>query len=122
MVKSICCSYKGSQFSSQNWHDNSQQTDSSSKEIDSLLVSPSTRHAHGAQTYMQAKHITHIKFKKTLSQKVKTWPGVVMHTSNAFNPSTQEAEAGRSLSSRPARSIEQVPGQLGLHRETLSWG
>ena len=32
------------------------------------------------------------------------------------------AEAGRSLSSRVAWSTEQVPGQPGLHRETLSWG
>jgi hypothetical protein len=31
-----------------------------------------------------------------------------------------EAEAGRFLSSRPAWSIEWVPGQPGLHRETLS--
>ena len=38
----------------------------------------------------------------------------------AFNPSTWEAEAGRFLSSRPAWSTERVPGQLGLHRETLS--
>jgi hypothetical protein len=42
---------------------------------------------------------------------------VVAH---AFNPSTQEAEAGRSMSLRPAWSTELVPGQPGLHRETLS--
>jgi hypothetical protein len=42
---------------------------------------------------------------------------VVVH---AFNPSTWEAEAGRFLSLRPACSIELVPGQPGLHRETLS--
>ena len=34
--------------------------------------------------------------------------------------SALEAEAGGSLSSRPAWSIELVPGQPGLHRETLS--
>jgi hypothetical protein len=34
--------------------------------------------------------------------------------------STWEAEAGRSLSWRPAWSTEKVPGQPGLHRETLS--
>ena len=39
---------------------------------------------------------------------------------HAFNGGTQEAEAGRSLSSRPAWSTERVPGQPGLHRETLS--
>jgi hypothetical protein len=44
---------------------------------------------------------------------------VVAH---AFNPSTWEAEAGRFLSSRPAWSTEWVPGQPGLHRETLSRG
>ena len=37
-----------------------------------------------------------------------------------FNPSTQEAEAGGFLSSRPAWSTEWVPGQPGLYRETLS--
>ena len=39
---------------------------------------------------------------------------------HAFNPSFWEAEAGRSLSLRLAWSIEQAPGQPGLHRETLS--
>jgi hypothetical protein len=39
---------------------------------------------------------------------------------HAFNPSTQEAEAGGFLSSRPAWSTKWVPGQPGLHRETLS--
>ena len=38
---------------------------------------------------------------------------------HAFNPSTWEAEAGGFLSSRPAWSTEWVPGQPGLHRETL---
>jgi hypothetical protein len=33
---------------------------------------------------------------------------------------TQEAEAGGSMNSRPARSIKRVSGQLVLHRETLS--
>jgi len=36
-------------------------------------------------------------------------------------PSTWEAEAGGFLSSRPAWSTKWVPGQPGLHRETLSW-
>jgi hypothetical protein len=41
---------------------------------------------------------------------------VVVHT---FDLSSQEVEAGRYLSSRPAWSTERVPGQPGLHRETL---
>jgi hypothetical protein len=41
----------------------------------------------------------------------------VAHT---FNPSTWEAEAGGFLSSRPAWSTKCVPGQPGIHRETLS--
>jgi hypothetical protein len=41
---------------------------------------------------------------------------VVVHT---FNLSTWEAETGRSLSSKTAWSTDQVPEQLGLHRETL---
>ena len=43
---------------------------------------------------------------------------VVPHTHNS---SSQELEAGRSLSSRLAWSTEWVPGQPGLYRETLSW-
>ena len=39
---------------------------------------------------------------------------------NAFNPSTQEAETGRSLSLRLAWSTEQVPGEPGIHRENVS--
>jgi len=41
---------------------------------------------------------------------------VVVH---AFNPSTGEAEAGRSMSSRPAWSTEEFQDSQG-HRETLS--
>ena len=43
--------------------------------------------------------------------------GMVAH---AFNPSTRKAEAGEFLSSRPVWSIEWVPGQPGIYRETLS--
>ena len=46
----------------------------------------------------------------------RRWAMVV----HAFNPSTWEAEAGRYLSLGPAWSWEWVPGQPGLHRETLS--
>jgi hypothetical protein len=51
-------------------------------------------------------------FKKQLRGQA-----VVLHT---FNPSTWEAGACESLSSRPAWSTERVPGQPGSHRETLS--
>jgi hypothetical protein len=50
--------------------------------------------------------------------KKATLSGAVV--AHAFDPSTWEAEAGRFLSSRPAWSTEWVPGQPGLHRETLS--
>lgn len=39
-----------------------------------------------------------------------------------FSPSIREAGAAGSLSSGPACSTEQVPGQIGLHKETLSVG
>jgi hypothetical protein len=42
---------------------------------------------------------------------------VVAH---AFNPSTWVADPGGFLSWRPAWSTEWVPGQPGLHRETMS--
>jgi hypothetical protein len=50
-------------------------------------------------------------------KKYRLQPGMVAH---AFNLSTWEAEAGGFLSSRPAWSTKWVPGQPGLHRETLS--
>jgi hypothetical protein len=53
----------------------------------------------------------------TIFRNDKVNRSMVGHT---FNPSTQEAEAGRSLWG--AWSTEWVPGQPGLHRETLSWG
>jgi hypothetical protein len=49
-------------------------------------------------------------------KNLKIERGVVAYT---FIPSTGEAEAGGSLSSRPAWSIAQVLGQPGLHRKTL---
>jgi hypothetical protein len=41
-----------------------------------------------------------------------------MHT---FNPRTPTAKASRSLSLMPTWSTTWVPGQPGLHKETLSW-
>jgi hypothetical protein len=63
-------------------------------------------------------NILHIQNGPFVNHKWSRVPAVVAH---AFNPSTWEAEAGGFLSSRPAWSTEWVPGQPGLHRETLSW-
>lgn len=41
---------------------------------------------------------------------------MVVHT---FNSNIREAEAGGSLNSKLAWALGWVPGQLGLHRETL---
>jgi hypothetical protein len=47
------------------------------------------------------------------------WVVVVAH---AFNPSTQEAEAGASLNLRPAWSTEWVPGQpMNVTQRILVW-
>jgi hypothetical protein len=53
----------------------------------------------------------------TDTKKIGGELGMVAHI---FNASTQEAKAGRFLSSRPAWFTEQAPGQSGLHREILS--
>jgi hypothetical protein len=57
---------------------------------------------------------------QTLNYHLKNIHRLSMVAHN-FNPSTGEAEAGRFLSSRPVWSTKWVPGQPGLHRETLSW-
>jgi hypothetical protein len=55
-------------------------------------------------------------FKNTFLKSLHS-RAVVAHT---INLSTWEAEAGGFLGSRPAWFTERVPGQPGLHRETLS--
>jgi hypothetical protein len=67
--------------------------------------------------YMMASCLWRLRQKFQIFKKMTSKPGVVAHT---FNPSTQEAEAGGFLSSRPAWSTKWVLGQPGLHRETLS--
>ena len=60
--------------------------------------------------------IIEITFKISMIEYIKSKPGVVAH---AFYPSSWEAEAGGFLSLRPVWSTKWVPGQPGLHRETL---
>jgi hypothetical protein len=77
------------------------------------------RHTH-THTHTQTHSHTNTNINtgpKEMAQKLGMQPGVVVHS---FNPSTQKAEAGRFLSSRPAWSTKCVPGQPGLYRETLS--
>jgi hypothetical protein len=62
----------------------------------------------------RTKHKSSFKFTESQDFVPRT---VVEH---AFNPSPWEAEAGGSLSLRPAWSTEWVPGQPGLYREILS--
>ena len=49
--------------------------------------------------------------------QIKNQLGLVQHI---FNLSTQEAEAGRFLISKPTCSTERVPRHQGVHREFLS--
>jgi hypothetical protein len=66
-----------------------------------------------------SKNISWCFYKIALCTYIKhlSSQAVVAHT---FNPSTLEAEAGRFLSSKPARTVEWVPGQTKLYRENLS--
>jgi len=57
------------------------------------------------------------KERKGKERKGSTRSGMV---ACIFTPSTCEAGADRSLSSLPAWSTEQVPGQSGLHRKPVS--
>jgi hypothetical protein len=78
--------------------------------------------------YRNGKSITYVSFLRTLLLQELDQPQISLKTqknqpgmvADAFNPSTREAEAGRFLSLRPAWSTQRVPGQPGLHRETLS--
>jgi hypothetical protein len=69
----------------------------------------------------QERKIEMYNYSHILSKKQKYPPSQAV-LAQAFNPSTWEAEASWFLISRPAWSTEWVPGQPGLHRETLSWG
>jgi hypothetical protein len=97
-VKSTGSSSRGPEFNSQQSHGGSQPSVMGSKCPPQVCPRRTTTYSHK------------INLKKSK-------PGVVAH---AFNPSTWEAEAGGFLSSRPAWSTKWVPGQPGLHRQTLS--
>jgi hypothetical protein len=97
-----------------------------------LTPSPSYSSAHkwksvrGTYNYSRRGLYTCLLFSLGKLQNVRTHEGRLRRTiswavvAHAFNPSTWQAEAGGFLSSRPAWSSEWVPGQPGLHRETLS--
>jgi hypothetical protein len=73
---------------------------------------PSHTHTHTHSFFnVHLQTFTRRHLKTTLNQ------AVVVHN---FNPSTWKTKAGESLSSRPAWSTKWVPGQPGLHRETLT--
>jgi hypothetical protein len=59
-----------------------------------------------------------VRGKHLLKFGYNSWATVT----HSFNPSIQEAEPGKALSSRPAWSSERILGQPGPHRETPSWG
>jgi hypothetical protein len=104
---------------------------------DQLVFIPGMRGWFNIQKSINITHyINKLKGKKkTHDHLIRFWEGkwqnptpildkslgktqvVVAHT---FDPSTWEAEEGRFLSLRPDWFTEWVPGQLGLHRETLS--
>lgn len=60
----------------------------------------------------QNNYVGNLKYHK----KTNGWALVVL----TFNPSIPEENTG-SLSLSPAWSKEWIPGEPGLHRETLSW-
>jgi hypothetical protein len=69
---------------------------------------------------VEAKRQMHSSYLATISGPALTLAYCWAVVAHAFNPSTWEAEAGKFLSSRPAWSIEWVPGHSGLHKEALS--
>ena len=82
------------------------------KAQDAAGLRPSTR----AQSGVDGGTIKTLRKRKDSSNIKKVAPTKMLES----NHSTWEAEAGVFLSLRPAWSTKQVPGQPGLHRETLS--
>ena len=84
----------------------------SSTELPSDFHVHSVAHVNPSPSVIQTTVINNL-----LKKKKKRGLDVVVH---AFNPSMGEAEAGRSVSSRPVRSTKQVPGQPGPQRNPVS--
>jgi hypothetical protein len=77
-----------------------------------------------SETSLQEQKKFYLQQVKWLTSSRKQKCAVkTMMVAHIFHPSTQEAEAGRALwvLGQPGlHSTERVPGQPGLHRETLS--
>jgi hypothetical protein len=82
-----------------------------------LSASPLSHRLHYLNHGQDKRHEPKSIILFSLSIKTSQSQAVVVHT---FNPSTWEADVGGFLSWRAAWSTELVPGQSGLHTETLS--
>jgi hypothetical protein len=85
---------------------------------------PYFREEEAGATEVQGHSQLRSKFKPNLgSERLclrKTKQNKIKQNKTRGGCSTQKAEASVYLSWRPAWSTKRVPGQLGLHRETLS--
>jgi hypothetical protein len=63
------------------------------------------------ETHLQGVRLGLTSYLELLFNNKSFTLGMVVH---AFKPSTQEAEAGGFLSSKPAWSTKRVPGQPGI--------
>ena len=74
----------------------------------------------GVHTHTTLTHYTGFYCQLATNYRNKRRGNLDLRTaSDTSNPSTQEAEMGWSLRLNLTWSTEQVPGQPGLHRETL---
>lgn len=75
--------------------------------------------AFGHQTLPSGVFLSYSPPLKKLILNKLCMPGIVVHAFNAMHLGLM-AEAGGCLSLRPTWPTQQVPGQPGVHRETLS--